>query len=408
MMDSRTPSPSREPSQEIELAAARRKSFLRALLAVLVIALIIISGAAGYYLGYANRPAFPAPVWEAWNVINQEYVDQPVDDTKLMEGAIDGMVRALGDSHSAYMPPDQYEQSVAAIQQSYSGIGAEVDVSGPYLKIIAPFPDSPAIKAGLQPGDEVLRINGEDMTGIDPKLAIQKVHGPTGSSVRLSIRRESATDLLEFDLIRAKIEIPSVRSGILPGDIAYVRLYIFGGNSGKEVHDALVPLLAKNPKGLILDLRANPGGLVTSAVEIASEFLPPKQVITIAKMGDGTEKRYETSGTGLATQIPMVILVDKGSASASEMLAGALQDYGRATLVGSTTYGKGSMQDWIALSGGTIGAMRLTVARFYTPKGRTIDRYGLTPDIPVAIGASDIQAGNDTQLAEALRILALK
>jgi carboxyl-terminal processing protease len=399
--------PPASPLKETETSVINRmrKIVLVVLAIFLILVLMAGSGAAGYWAGNASYRSLPPSFLEAWNLIHNEYVDQPVNDTKLAEGAIDGLVQSLGDSHSGYMPPAQYSESLTAIEQSYSGIGAEVDVSGPYLRIIAPFPESPAAKAGLQPGDEVLRIDGIDMTGIDPKVAVLRVHGPSGSIVKLSVRRGGSADMLEFSLTRAEIKLPSIISTMMPGDIAYIRLVFFGGNSGKEVHDALVSLMAKNPKGLILDLRGNPGGLVSTAVEVASEFLPPNQIITVSKRGDGTEEKYETRGVGLATKIPMVVLVDAGSASSSEMVSGALQDYERATLVGTKTYGKGSMQDWHALSNGTAGAVRLTIARFYSPKGHTIDQIGLRPDLLVEIQESDRQAGKDPQLEAALHLL---
>jgi carboxyl-terminal processing protease len=371
-----------------------------------VLLLMAGSGIAGYFVGHAANPsAVPAPFFEAWNLIHKEYVDQPVDDTLLSEGAIRGMIAALGDEHSGYMPPAEYKQAMVPLEGTYTGIGIEADPSGPLLRIIAPFPGSPAAAAGLESGDIILRINGEDLTGVPTELARQKVLGPAGSKVHLSILRDGNPTPLEFDLLRAKIEIPNVQSKMLTGNIAYVRIYVFADTTGAQLHSALTALMAEQPKGLILDLRGNPGGVVTAAEAVASEFLPNNQVITIVRSGTGDEERYRTSGTGLATAVPMIVLVDQGSASSSEMVAGALQDYGRAQLVGMTTYGKGSMQDWHPLANGTAGAVRITIARFFTPHGKTIAGVGIKPNIEVTFTEDQFHAGQDPQLAKAIELL---
>jgi carboxyl-terminal processing protease len=380
----------------------------KGILAAILLVLMGASAAGGYWIGRTNPEKSPAawqPLQEAWDVVHKEYVDQPVDDPKLIEGAIAGMVYSLGDEHSGYMPPDQYQQSISFIEGSYIGIGVEVDTSGEYLRIVAPFRGSPAANVGLQPDDAIVRIDGEDMTGIDPVIARQKVLGPEGSRVHLSIRRNGSPDLLEFNLPRVKITAPSLESKMLPGSIAYVHLFVFGDNSGTDLHSALRDLMAQHPKALILDLRSNPGGLVDTAVAVASEFLPKGRIVTVVKMGDGSQQEYKTKGNGLATDIPMVVLVNKGSASASEMVSGALQDDGRAQLVGTTTYGKGSMQDWHPLSNGKAGAVRITIARFFTPNGRPIANVGLKPDVVVEYTEDDFHAGKDPQLDAAVNLL---
>jgi carboxyl-terminal processing protease len=397
--------PIRPVSEERGNIPVRR--FLVFTCGVLFTGIIMVgTGLAGYLIGSTRQASIPPAFMEAWGVVHKEYVDQPVDDTKLVEGAIAGMIAALGDEHSGYLPPSDYSDAMVPLEGSYTGIGIEADASGPLLKIIAPFPGSPAAAAGLQAGDVIVGIDGADMTGVAPEAARRKVLGPAGSKVHLSILRDGNTVPLEFDIVRAKIEVPSMESKMLPGDIAYVRLYIFSDTTGTELHKALTELMAKTPKGLILDLRGNPGGLVDAAKDVASEFLPKDQVITIVRSGDGTEEKYLTKGDGLATHVPMVVLVDEGSASSSEMVAGALKDYGRAKLVGRTTYGKGSMQDWHPLEGGKAGAVRLTIARFYTPKGTTIAKIGISPDFDVTYSEEEFHAGLDPQLEKALALLA--
>lgn len=383
-----------------------RKLVFTVLVLILVILLLLGATGMGYISGLANAKGsndIMAPFWQTWEIVHTEYVDQPVDDTKLVQGAIDGMMRSLGDEHSAYMDQTSFDAANSSIV-GYGGIGAELDTSGAVLKIIAPFPGSPAAKAGIKPGDQIVRIDGEDITGSKPESVWQKVKGPTGTHVKLSIRREGVAELLEFDIVRAKIQIPSVESEMKPGNIAYIWIYFFGDTTGDQVADALNTLMAQNPKGLILDLRGNPGGLVESAVDIASQFLPEKKVVFLEKRSDGSETPEYTLPGGVATDIPMVVLVDAGSASASEIVAGAIQDYHRGQLVGNTTFGKGSEQYWIQLVNNQ-GAIRITIARWYTPLGRQIAQKGLIPDIAVPYSEADFNAGKDPQLEKALELL---
>jgi carboxyl-terminal processing protease len=430
------------------------------------------------------------PFWEAWDIVHQHYVDQPVDDQAMMEGAIQGMVSvmdvyshtlgveipgideyniqsstpeelqdlfmpfwqswalvhsidnsllvqgairgmldSLGDPHTSYMDPVNYDIANTQLEgtEEYEGIGAWVDISKDYLTIITPFPDSPAEIAGLQPGDKILAIDGEDMTGIDGELVRQRVLGPAGTTIKLTIFREGM-ESFDVDVTRASVIVPSVDGRMLDGDIAYVRIFLFGEKTADEVHQALQKLLDENPTGLILDLRYNGGGSVDSAVAIASEFIN-EGVIFHEVYGDGSRDTYESSGNGLATSIPMVVLVNEGTASASEIVSGAIQDYGRAPLVGTTTFGKGSVQYWIPLSNNQ-GAVRVTIAHWITPKERQIHKIGLNPDIPIVgipqtvidegfdisalgmesdqiiiLSEEDVRLGRDVQLDKAIEIL---
>lgn len=406
-----------------------------------------------------------APFWEAWNILDSQFVDQPLDhvamlqgalnaiaaagelsnveptadsarnyalaagtpsdlvdvsipfwqtwirstapqDVTLMRTALNGMIDSLGDQHTSYMDPDQFTQANIPLEGEYEGIGAWVDADGEYLTIVSPMPDSPAENAGLKPGDQVIKVDGEDMTGIDGNLVIRRVLGPAGSQVVLTIRRENEP---EFDvtITRAKITVPSVVGKMLEDqNLAYIQLINFGQTTGDDLRGVLQDLLAQNPDGLILDLRNNGGGYLVTAIQIASEFID-KGVIMYEVYGDGTRDTYESYENGIATTIPMVVLINEGSASASEILAGAIQDYGRAPLVGVTSYGKGSVQNWIPLHS-EDGAVRVTIARWYTPKERLIHGIGLTPDIVVEITDADIEAQNDTQLQKAIELLTTK
>jgi len=313
------------------------------------------------------------------------------------------MLGALGDAHTSFMDPDQYTQANIDMGGEYEGIGAWVDPTGDYLSIITPMPDSPAENAGLKPGDRIIAVDGDDMTGIDGNLVIQRVMGPAGSKVILTIQREGQEEPFDVELIRQKIVIPNTESRMLEGNIAYVRLYTFGDKSTADLRKALKDVMAQNPKGLIFDLRNNGGGYLITAIEVASEFVGEGTVM-YEEYGDGKRDTYEAIPGGLATRIPLVVLVNQGTASASEIVAGAIQDYGRGQLVGETTFGKGSVQNWLELKDDQ-GAVRVTIARWLTPKERQIHEIGLKPDVEVIISDEDIQNERDPQLEKAIEIL---
>jgi carboxyl-terminal processing protease len=344
-----------------------------------------------------------AAFWQAWQLVHDQYVDQPVDDTALMRGAIKGMLEALGDEHSAYMDPFQYKDATTSLQGEYEGIGAWVYTDSKFLTISEPMPGSPAEKAGLKPGDQIIAIDGEDMSGILPELARRKVIGAKGTTVVLTILRDGEEQPFDVEVTRASISVPSVTSKMLEGEVAYIRVYTFGETTTKELRAALDTLLAEKPVGLILDLRNDLGGYLHTGIEVASEFID-KGVIVIEESGDGTRENYEALPGGKATDIPMVVLVNKYSASASEIVAGAIQDHSRGKLVGETTFGKGSVQSWIPLVDDQ-GAVRITIARWLTPNGRLIHKVGLTPDVEVALTEADTQAEKDPQLDKAVELL---
>jgi carboxyl-terminal processing protease len=346
-----------------------------------------------------------SPFWEAWNLVHENYVDQPVDDIALMRGAISGMMNALGDQHSTYMDPKDFAQANASLAGEYSGIGAFVDTTTEYLTITSPMPGYPAERAGILPGDQVVAIDGEDMTGIIAEVARNKVLGQEGTSVHLTIMREGQDKLLEFDLVREKITLKSSTGKMLENDIAYIQITTFGEKTTPELLTTLNELMAQNPKGIVLDLRNNGGGYLQTAVEVDSQFMSDG-VVLYEEYGDKTRTTYDVQPGGLATdtKIPMVVLINEGSASASEIVAGALQDTGRAKLVGVTSYGKGSVQNWIPLNGDN-GAVRITIAKWLTPKEHTIHKIGLTPDVFVTMTEEDYKAKLDPQLDAAVQTL---
>lgn len=343
------------------------------------------------------------PFWQSWDLVHDLYIDQPVDDELMMQGAIRGMMDSLGDQHSSYMDPDQFRQSNMEIDGEYEGIGAWVDTTGEYLTIVSPMPGSPAEKAGLEPGDQIIAIDGEDMTGIDGSLVIRKVLGPAGTSLTLTIFREGEPEPFDVTLERARIVLPIVEYEMLDGNLAYIRLFSFSENATQELQTAINDLMEQQPDGMIFDLRNNPGGVRDVAVEIASQFVGDG-VIMYQEYGDGSRDTFDAVEGGLATDIPLVVLINEGSASGSEIVAGAIQDYDRGTVVGMVSFGKGSVQNWVPLDN-EQGLVRVTVARWLTPNGRTIHELGVEPDIIIELSEEDFLNDLDPQLAKAIEIL---
>jgi len=350
-----------------------------------------------------NQAELFAPFWEVWELIDTHYVDQPVDELEMMRGAIRGMLESLGDQHTSYMDPEQYRQANMQMEGDYEGIGAWVDITGEYLIIVSPMPDSPAEAAGLKPDDTIIAVDGEDMTGVDGNLVLNRILGPAGTDVTLTIQREGQADSFDVTITRSRIIVPSVTGEMLENNIAYVQLFTFGDDTTADLRNTLRELMAQEPKGLILDLRNNGGGYLQTAIEVVSQFIPDG-VVMYEEYGDGTRQTFEALPRGLATEIPLVVLVNEGTASASEITAGAIQDYDRGTLVGVTTFGKGSVQNWIPLDNNQ-GAIRVTIARWLTPNERQIHEVGLEPDVVVELTEEDTQAERDPQLDKAIEIL---
>ena len=382
-----------------------------------VIIFIILAFSLGYFLGQSPWAPYPlfgaatttpdeakeifAPFWETWDLVHTRYYDQPVDDELLTEGAIDGMLAVLGDDHTRYLSPADEEAARQSMSGEFQGIGAEVEGRDGYITVVSPIEGSPAEAAGLQPGDRLLQADGVDLTGMDVIDAAALVRGPAGTAVLLLIER--GEEQFELEIVRAVVALKSVRSEIMDGNIAYLRLNRFGDKSDEELSEALAELMAANPDGLILDLRRNPGGALNTAVDIADEFLD-KGIVLRERFGNGNERLYESTNKGLAEEVPLVVLIDEGSASASEVLAGAIQDEGRGILIGQTTFGKGTVQTWQSLSNG--GGVRLTIARWLTPDKTWVHKEGLDPDyfIPLPEFDPDVEF-EDTQLQAAIDFL---
>lgn len=353
--------------------------------------------------GTKNVEELFEPFWESWDLLHMYFVDQPLDDNAMMEGAIRGMISALDDPHTRYANPTEYQAEVDSSAGNYQGIGAYVDVTGEYVKINSTMAGSPAEEAGLQSGDLVIALNGEDVTGKDPNVVLYDIRGPEGTSVTLTIQREGS-DPFDVEIVRRRIETTSVEGKMLENGIAYVSMEQFGDKTTQELRETLDTLMKEKPAGLIFDLRNNGGGWLTTAVETASEFLPLDTVVLLEKDADGTETVYKTQrGGGRALDIPMVVLINENSASASEIVTGALRCHDRATIIGKTSYGKGSVQIQPVLSNG--GAVSVTIARWYMPDGSLIHGVGIKPDIEVEYTLEDAENEVDPQLDAAIGFL---
>jgi carboxyl-terminal processing protease len=334
------------------------------------------------------------------DLIERNYVED-VDAKKLTTAAIEGMVKTL-DPYSAYLTPERYRELEIGTSGEFGGVGMEVTVEDGVLTVITPIEDTPAARAGIKPGDQIIAIDGKSTRGMVADEAIKMLRGPKGSAVRITIKRKGEENPREITLIRDVIHVKSVKSQLLSGGIGYVKLSQFQEKTSEELRDALVKLESINKgklKGIILDLRNNPGGLLTQAVEVADEFIDKGLIVSVRGRSKEQSTEYYATKNGRFLDYPLVVIVNKGSASASEVVAEALQDSKRAVILGTKTFGKGSVQTIIKLEDGS--GLKLTTARFYAPSGRSINRVGVIPDIVVE-NESD---NKDSQLERALELL---
>ena len=305
-----------------------------------------------------------------------------VDDTKvkdLVQGAIRGMLSTL-DPHSAYMTPEMYKEMQVETKGEFGGVGIQIGVKENRLAVIAPIDGTPAQRAGIKAGDYITKVNEESTKDLSLMDAVQKMRGPKGTKVNLTIQRDGTSDPLQFTLVRDTIKIESVKSKVMD-NIGYVKLTQFQEATGRDLGRALKQFKDQKVQSTILDLRNNPGGLLTAAVEVSEQFLPNGKLVVYTKGRESKKDEWFAKGRDQMDDSPMIILVNEGSASASEIVAGALQDYGRAVIVGTTSFGKGSVQTILPLGDGS--GLRLTTAKYYTPKGRSIQSTGITPDIVI-------------------------
>ena len=353
-----------------------------------VIALSLMLGMSNACAEKAAKPAEEADTYELLNLFGEvmeraktSYVEE-VDDKKLIESAINGMLVSL-DPHSSYLDAQSYKYMNEQTKGKFGGLGIEVTMENGVVKIVSPIDDTPAAKAGLKPGDYITNIDGEQVIGMSLNDAVDKMRGKVGSKVKLTIRRVGEKPF-EVTLKREEVKIQSVKNDIKSGDVAYIRITSFSGDTDKMVEKAIKQAkkeLKGNIKGVVLDVRNNPGGLLDQAVNISDLFLDKGEIVSTRSRNEEDTVRYTAKEGDITDGLPIVVMINDGSASASEILAGALQDHKRAIILGEKSFGKGSGQTVVPL--GKYGAMRLTTARYYTPSGRSIQATGIIPDVEV-------------------------
>jgi carboxyl-terminal processing protease len=347
--------------------------------------------------------------WETWRVVENEFYDKSqVDHQKLIYGAIKGMVDAVGDPYTVYQTPSQREISDTDLRGSFDGIGIQVDMKDNRLTVVAPIEGSPAEAAGFRPGDIIVEVDGKSLSGKTLNDTVGLIRGQRGTPVTLTVLRPGTTDPFPITVNRAEIKLKSVRTRMLDDQIGYLRISSFSASTGTEMAGSVKSLVDQQARGIIVDLRNNPGGYLSAAVESTAQFVEPGSVVLLQKSGNGDVKTYRTEAGGVATQIPIAVLVNKGSASASEIMAGALRDDGRAILVGEQTFGKGTVQNVHELS--DKSGLRVTTAQWLTPSEKPIHGVGLAPDQVVALPptatiSSEATRADDPQLDAAVRYI---
>jgi carboxyl-terminal processing protease len=345
--------------------------------------------------------------WEVWEAVRNKYVDvEQLNQQKMLYGAIKGVVRSLGDPHSEYLDPEESEEFRESLEGSLTGIGAEIGIRDELLVIVSPLRGSPAEKAGLLPGDHIFKIDKELSTNLTIYEAVKKIRGQPGTQVILTILRDGELESREITITRDFIDLESVTTEMRSDGIAVVTLSTFAEDTAEEFTKKLAELILEQPKGVVLDLRFNGGGYLDAAVEITSKLLASGDVVIIHERNQ-PDQTLSVSGRPLLPQTPLVVLINEGSASSSEIVAGALQDAGRAKIVGQRSFGKGTVQELLdSFSDGST--LRITVAKWFTPSGRDVTEEGIEPDLEVKMTAEDWLNKRDPQLDAAVELLKAK
>lgn len=396
---------------------------------IAIVFLIIISGffALGIKIGYSQRPEIEkiasiinkepqvettadfSSFWKVWNTLNEKSIyAKKINDQERVWGAISGLASSMGDPYTVFFPPKENKSFNEEIAGSFVGIGAEIGMKDKILTIVSPLKDTPAWKVGLKSGDKIIKI--DDITTLDMTVdrAIEMIHGKSGTIVKLLVLRPGESETREFSITRDTIQVPTLDTELRPDGIFVIKLYSFSENSDKLFKDAIIKFIDSKSSKLILDLRGNPGGYLESAVNIGSWFIDEGKTILIEDSGNGNKQKiYRSHGPRLFNNnLSFVVLVDGGSASAAEILAGALKENNIATLVGEKTFGKGSVQELIKITDDT--SLKVTVANWLTPNGVSISLQGLEPDVKVPFTQKDADAKQDPQMDKAVEILKAK
>jgi carboxyl-terminal processing protease len=403
---------------------AQKMPHARAKWAIFGLILVIVAYEFGYNMGHkgyvfvpkefkvVNQSDQPQTVdynllWDAINTVNQKFIDQPIDQQKVLYGAVKGAVEAVGDPYTTFFEPKQLQNFQTGLKGSFDGIGAEVGKSDGNIVIVAPLDGSPAQAAGLKAKDIIAKVNGETVNDWSVEQAVDKIRGPKGTKVALTIVREGKNQPFDVTITRDVIRIKSVKWEIkntAPNGsgkkIAVITLTQFGDDTKGLFGQAVNDILRQNIQGIILDERNNPGGYLQTAVDLGSDWIDSGKTIVTEAHSDGSSVKYSAEGNNRLAGIKTVVLINGGSASAAEILAGALHDYKSAELIGEKSFGKGSVQELVDLKEG--GAVKVTVAKWITPNGKNLNKDGLDPDIAVKLSDDDISKGKDPQMDKAL------
>ncbi len=340
---------------------------------------------------------------EVLEKINNEYVEE-IDQGKTMDAAINGILQSL-DPYSAYMSPEMFSDMQTETSGKFGGLGIEVGMEAGVVKVISPIDDTPAAKAGVKAGDYIVKINSVQVQGKSLTEAVELMRGPVGSEIEITIRRRGVKKALIFNIIREIIEVKSVKSEILEKKIGYIKLSSFNENSSSQIKNSLNKFKKQNLKGYILDLRNNPGGLLSQAIKIADYFLDDGEIVSTKSRKSSENRKWFARKGDIIDGETLIVLINYGSASASEIVAGALKDHKRAIIIGESSFGKGSVQSIIPLK--NKGAIRLTISKYYLPSGQSISKIGVIPDIEIVEKSEDFRLNTktDNQLNFALKLL---
>jgi carboxyl-terminal processing protease len=346
--------------------------------------------------------------WDVWKTVEEKHVNRSISSQEMVYGAINGMISSLGDPYSLFMDPEETKQFSEDISGSFEGVGMEIGIKDKILTVIAPLKNTPAYRAGIKAGDKILEVDEISTFDISIDDAVRLIRGQKGTEVKLTILRESLEDTIEISVVRDTIEIKSVEWEIVDSDktekkIAHLKIYHFNEDTTQKLEKAIDEILAEGIYGIVLDLRNNPGGYLETSVEIANCFIKKGSVVAIEDFSNGKKEYYRAKKSPRLEKFPLVILINEGSASASEILAGALRDIREIKLIGKKTFGKGSVQELKRLKDGS--SVRITVARWLTPNGVCINEEGLAPDIEVEMTDEDFNEERDPQLDEAVKML---
>ncbi len=376
----------------------------------------------GFFIGESNQPSIEkinslsnkepgqeikadfSLFWDAWRLIEQKYVNRSdLDNQKMIYGAISGLLSSLDDPYSVFMEPEDSKKFIDDIKGSFEGIGAEIGIRQGILTVITPLEGNPAKKAGLRAGDKVLKVDDTITSDLTIDEAVSLIRGERGTSVTLLIARDELDETKEIEIIRDVIQVPIINWELKENDIAYIQFYHFTESSATQFRKTVGDVLQSNPNGIVLDLRNNPGGYLEVAIDVASWFLPKRELVVIEDYGNGDQIEHLSKGYEALENTPTIVLINQGSASASEILAGALRDIKGIQIVGKKSFGKGSVQQLEKLRGDS--SIKITVAKWLTPSGVCIADEGIMPDVEIEVTEEDIQEMRDPQLEKALEML---